>query len=289
LSVAHGAPLVSIGLPVYNEASHVDAALSALRAQDHAQLEIVVCDNCSTDNTLEICRRHAQQDARVRIVAADSNIGASANFLRAAQEASGEYFMWASGHDLWQPNFVSECVRLLAARPQAVLAHAEAIWIGPTDEILDHCSGWSDTRGMAPIARFFTILWGSMNPILGLIRLSALRECRPLQPIVGGDLVLLSDLALRGEFLHARNTHWCRRELRSETGFHQKVKRYVSPQFAVAKSSIARRFPLLSLPFALVGVVLRSGLSGVDKALVLLALPPSLLLRFVVGRRDRRA
>jgi glycosyltransferase involved in cell wall biosynthesis len=280
--------LVSIGLPVYNEARHVDAALSALRAQDHERLEIVVCDNCSTDQTLEICRRHADADPRVRLLASDTNLGASENFLRAAQSASGEYFMWASGHDLWQPNFVSECLRLLVQRPEAVLAHAEAVWIGPQGEPLAHCSGWSDTRGMAAIGRFFTVLWGSMNPILGLIRLSALRECSPLKPIVGGDLVLLSELALRGEFLHARSTHWYRRELRNEAGHGQKVKRYVSPQFGVARSLVARRFPMLSLPWALVGVVLRSSLSALDKALVLLALPATLLLRFVVGRRGQR-
>ncbi len=285
MTVTAAPPLVSIGLPVYNEARHVDAALRALRAQDYPRLEIIVCDNASTDDTLAICRSHAEQDPRVRIEAAAANIGVTANFRRAFELAGGEYFMWASGHDLWSPGLVSECAGLLADHPDACLAYASCDWIGPDGQRLRRESGWADTRGMAPAARFFTVLWGNMHPVLGLMRSDRLRACGPLPAVVGGDLVLLADLSLRGDFLHAARSGWSRRELRAEASYGEKVQRYASASFGVTRSRIGRAFPLLALPWELVKRVARAPLRPLDKAAMLATLVPSLGLRYLVGRR----
>ncbi len=278
-------PLVSIGLPVRNEARHVDAALKALRSQDHVNLEIIICDNASTDDTLAICREHAALDSRIRIEPAAENIGVTANFRRSFDLARGDYFMWASGHDLWTANLVSDCLAQLQANRSASLAYASADWIGPEGEPLDRYSGWTDTRGMGPVERFFTIFWGNMHPVLGLIRSEDLRASGPLPAVVGGDLVLLTHLALRGHFVHATQSRWSRRELRAESAYSQKAKRYVSRQFGVSDTWLRRTFPLLSLPLALSRAVWRSRLGPLDKALTLLALLPALALRYRVGRR----
>ena len=277
--------LVSIGLPVYNEARHLDAALTALRAQDHACLEIIVCDNASTDDTLAICRKHADQDPRVRIEPAVENTGATNNFRRAFALARGEYFMWASGHDLWTPGLVSECVALLQQHPEACLAYASCDWIGPDGEPYDRESGWYDTRGMAAPARFFTVLWGNMHPVLGVMRSSRLRECGPVPALVGGDLVLLADLSLRGSFLHAARSRWSRRELRVEVDYGQKLKRYSSASFGITRSRLAKVFPLLELPLELTRRVWRARMGALDKSVMLVALVPALALRYLVGRR----
>ncbi len=278
--------LVSIGLPVYNEARHLDAALAALRAQDYPELEIIICDNASTDETLAICRRHALEDPRVRVETASTNIGVTGNFRRAFELAKGQYFMWASGHDLWSSGLVGECVGLLREHPGACLAYASCDWIGPEGESLARESGWTDTRGLAPPARFFTVLWGNMHPVLGLMRSDQLRACGPLPAVVGGDLVLLADLSLRGDFLHAPRSRWYRRELRAEANYSQKVRRYASANFGVTRSRIGRAFPLLALPWELAKRVARARMRTLDKVVMLAALAPSLALRYLVGRRD---
>ena len=279
--------LVSIGLPVYNEAGHVDAALTALRAQDYPSLELIVCDNASTDDTLAICRRHADRDPRVRIVSAAENIGASGNFRRAFELAQGEYFMWASGHDLWSPGLVTECVELLRQHQDACLAYASCDWIGPDGKPFERESGWYDTRGMAAPARFFTVLWGNMHPVLGVMRSSKLRECGPIPALIGGDLVLLADLSLRGSFLHAARSRWSRREFRVEVDYRQKLERYSSASFGITRSRLAKVFPLLELPLELVKRVWSARLSALDKSVMLSALVPALALRFLVGRRGQ--
>lgn len=272
-------------MPIYNEERFLDASLDSLRNQDYPNMEIVISDNASTDRTLEICERHATEDARIRIARSDANRGVNANFERALEMAGGTYFMWAAGHDLWTPNLVSECVALLEANAGACIAFGNSCWIGADDEPLPRMSGWTDTRGLTPIARLFTIFWGNMHPVVGLIRTAQLRACLPLVNVTGGDLVLLADLGLRGDFVHAARATWSRREFRVELSYEEKLKRYASASVAISKSRFQRMFPLLQLPVALVRVVMRSKLRRIDKLAVLIVLTVSFPLRRLDGRR----
>lgn len=281
----NAAPLVTIGVPIYNEARFLDATLASLRAQDYPNLDILVSDNASTDDTAAICARHAAQDPRLRIQRLPANVGASANFQRVVEQAQGRYFMWAAGHDRWTPGLVSECVALLEAHADAQLAFPCSRWMDVEGNDYPRATGWTDTRGLPAVARLFTVFWGSMHPIMGVIRTDALRACGPMPNLVGGDLVLLSKLVLRGDFLHARNSEWVRREFRDERSYRDKVKRYSSATTGLARSRFARLFPLLELPVALARVVLRSELKTADKATTLLALFASFPVRYVVGRR----
>lgn len=285
MNVPSAPALVSIGLPVYNEERFIDETLRSLRALDWPNLEIIICDNASTDATGEIARRHADEDPRLRYERADANRGVIANFRHAADQARGEYFMWAGGHDLWSGNLVRECVALLETHPNASLAFGSSCWIGVDGTSFARESGWSDTRGIAAAGRFFTIFWGNMHPVMGLMRLSRLRECRPLPNLVGGDLVLLSELALRGDFLHAPKALWSRREIRVETHHDDKIRRYASAESGISRSRLSKLFPLVKLPLALCGAVVRAPLRWVDKITTLAALVPSLALRYVVGRQ----
>lgn len=280
-------PLVSIGMPVYNEAAHLEETLCSLRAQDYPNIEIVICDNASTDSTLAICRKHASEDSRIRIEPAKTNQGATANFRKAFDVSRGDYFMWAAGHDLWSTGLVSELVSALESNPDACIAFGSSRWIGPSGDASEKQSGWTDTRGLGALARFFTVLWGNMHPVMGLMRRDRLAECGPLPGIVGSDLYLLSALALKGHFVHAAGSTWTRREPRVELGFKAKLRRHTSEECGVTESWLDRRLPLLSLPLKLCGLLLGSELPRLDRLVALMALLPSLLLRFMVGRRDQ--
>lgn len=282
-------PRVSIGVPIYNEERFLDASLLSLRAQDYPNLEILISDNASTDGTLAICERHAREDPRIRVSRVEVNCGPVPNFQRALTLASGEFFMWAAGHDVWSPNLISECVALLKENPEASLAFGSSCWIDAEGAPMERFSGWTDTRGMAPIARLFTIFWGNMHPVLGLMRAAQLRACAPMPNLAGGDLVLLSELALRGDFLHAPRALWSRREFRTERTYDDKLKRYASTSSRISRSRLQRWFPLLRLPLALVQSVRRSPLTTFDKLAVVLVLLCSLPLRYRVGRRSASA
>lgn len=92
-------PLVSIGVPVYNEARFLAESLSALAEQSYRNLEIIISDNASTDQSEKICRDVAQRDSRIKYIRQTSNMGSAANFELVRARAKGRYFMWGAEHD----------------------------------------------------------------------------------------------------------------------------------------------------------------------------------------------
>lgn len=273
--------LVSIGVPVFNEATYLAMTLDCLLAQDYPNLEIVICDNASTDATPEICARTAERDPRVRVLRAEANLGATVNFQRCLDEANGDFFMWAGGHDLWSPNYVSQCVAALNAHPTAVIAVPESNWIDEHGETYGSRASVLDTRDMAPLARLLTLLWANMHPIYGLIRIEKLRACGPLPNYPGADLVLLARLILEGDFVPAPMALWSRRQARARENYRDRQRRYASSKVKIHGGP----FPLLNLVYRLWHAVWSSSLPMSDKLAFTLAFPGTLPARYLIARR----
>lgn len=280
-------PDVSIGMPLFNEERFVGAALSALLAQSHRSFELIISDNASTDRTGEICREAAAGDPRIQYHRNETNIGAAANFDKVIHLARGKYFLWAGGHDSWDPELLARTVVALNDNPDAVVAGAECVWLDAENAKLERRSGFTDTSGMSSVERFFTVLWGNMHPILGLIRLDALRKTSGVQSSMGADLLLLTELALQGDFLHVPGTRWYRREIRSQETYAQMIKRHRSAQYRLAQG-MAARMPLLSLGTRLLGVAWRARLPLVTRLAMCFALACSMPARYFGARLRRR-
>jgi glycosyltransferase involved in cell wall biosynthesis len=122
-------PTVSIGMPVYNGAHHLAAALESLLAQTYHNFELIISDNASTDASPRICRDFAARDARIRYSRNETNIGAHDNFLRTVQLAAAPYFMWAAHDDLWAPEFIEETLRLLDGHDDVIGSMARVRFI----------------------------------------------------------------------------------------------------------------------------------------------------------------
>lgn len=130
-----GIPLVSVGMPVFNGAEHLAAALESVLSQDYPNLEVVVCDNASDDSTPEIAGRFAERDGRVRYLRNPENIGLLPNFRRVRDESRGKYFCWL-GHDdlLSDPSYLSSAVAHLEEHPDVILCHTDICLLKPTGE-----------------------------------------------------------------------------------------------------------------------------------------------------------
>jgi glycosyltransferase involved in cell wall biosynthesis len=195
------APRVSIGLPVYNGERFLAGAIASILAQTYADFELIICDNASTDRTGEICRGFAGRDARIRYHRQPRNLGATANFNRCFELASGEYFKWAADDDDLEPRFLEACVRALDDDPDALLSQSLVKVVDDTDQfvaIYDHSAyGTSSPR---PAERLSGRLRGTCLEVLGVIRSAALRDSALIQSYIGSDRALLVDLALRGRF-----------------------------------------------------------------------------------------
>ena len=104
------APLASIGIPVHNGGAAFSCALASLRAQTIDNLEIVIADNASTDETKEVAEQAAYEDARVHHVRSERLLAPWENFQRAFGLCSGEWFHWACHDDWIEPDFMARCI-----------------------------------------------------------------------------------------------------------------------------------------------------------------------------------
>lgn len=103
-------PLVSVGLPAYNGSKTIGRALQALAGQTYPNIELIICDDLSTDSTLEICTNFAAENHWVRLERNTANLGAHHNMMKTLGLASGEYFLWADQEDYWMPEFIATLV-----------------------------------------------------------------------------------------------------------------------------------------------------------------------------------
>ena len=103
-------PLISVIVPAYNIAPYLEKSIASICAQSYKNLEIVIVDDGSSDDTLFVARRLAEQDCRIRVIAKE-NGGVSSARLRGAAEATGEWIGFVDGDDYIEPQMYE---RLLA-------------------------------------------------------------------------------------------------------------------------------------------------------------------------------
>lgn len=142
-SIAAEHPLVSIGVPVYNGGDLLTEALESALSQDYPNLEIVIADNASTDETEAICRRFAERDPRVRYIRNATNIGPLPNWRLVLDESRGTYFTWLAHDDvLSDPGYLRAVVGFLEQHPD-VMGCTTAL------EVLNH-----QAVGVPPVVTF---------------------------------------------------------------------------------------------------------------------------------------
>ena len=77
-------------------------------AQSYENFELIISDDASTDNSQDICQEYLAKDKRIKYLRNENNLQAIRNHNQVFELSSGEYFMWASDHDLWDKTFISQ-------------------------------------------------------------------------------------------------------------------------------------------------------------------------------------
>ena len=93
-------PRVSIGMPIYNEGKHLEEALTSILSQTYSNIELIIVDNCSDDQSNLICKKFIEADNRIRYIKNKHNIGAGNNFVKAlsiASSSDSKYYCYARG------------------------------------------------------------------------------------------------------------------------------------------------------------------------------------------------
>lgn len=98
--------LISIIVPFYNVEQYIDRCIQSLIAQTYQNIEILLVDDCSPDNTLEIVQQYAQTDSRIKILQYEKNRGLGGARNYGVEKAKGEYILFVDSDDYIEANTV---------------------------------------------------------------------------------------------------------------------------------------------------------------------------------------
>lgn len=110
-------PLVSVAVTTYNSSKYVLETLESIKAQTYQNIELIVSDDCSTDNTVAICKdwieKNAARFVRTQLLESPINTGVSGNGNRARNACNGEWIKDIAGDDLLMPHCVETYIRFV--------------------------------------------------------------------------------------------------------------------------------------------------------------------------------
>ncbi len=224
-------PLVTIGLAVYNEAPFIEETLAAVINQTFRNITILVSDNASTDDTLEIVQRLARTDDRIVLIRNSENVGSLNNHMQILQLSNTEYFMFLGGHDLIAPDYIEAAVRCLSKSPGLSMVYFKHQYIGsdgqfingpPTSDIDTTAVNGTGTR----LLKTFLAL-GNCSCFHGVFRTS-LRRGIPMVGCVGADNLILFHIAANGPVKCLDEVKFFRRQTRAIETEAEAYSRYES-------------------------------------------------------------
>ena len=117
-------PIVSIVLPCYNGAGFLAQSIDSVIAQTFTDWELIIVNDCSKDNSLDIMQQYAEKDSRIRIINNEHNLKLPGALNRGFQEAKGKYLTWTSHDNRMAPTMLEEFVNYLDANPDKGLVTA---------------------------------------------------------------------------------------------------------------------------------------------------------------------
>ncbi|PVZ57065.1 glycosyltransferase family 2 protein [Arthrobacter sp. H-02-3] len=120
-------PLVSVVIPCYNYARYLPDAVSSVLDQTEVDLELIIVDDASADDSPQIAARFAAADERIRLVRHTRNMGHIATYNDGLSRVSGEYVVLLSADDMLAPGSLARSTALMEARPEVVLAYGYAM------------------------------------------------------------------------------------------------------------------------------------------------------------------
>lgn len=152
-TIEHGKlPLVSVGIPTYNRPVELERALQQMLGQTYKNIEIIIADNCSTMQEVElVAKSYVARFPNVKYYRNASNLGVLRNTAELVDHAGGEYFCWVSDDDYRSADFVERTVAYLQNAKDAVAVFCDFAEVDSEDGIYP---GYP--RNHAELMRFFS-------------------------------------------------------------------------------------------------------------------------------------
>ena len=120
-------PLVSAIIPTFNRAQALARAVASVLAQSWSNLEIIVVDDGSTDNSVDLLQ--SRFGSRIRLLHLPCNRGVSYARNRGIELSQGSFIAFLDSDDLWQPEKIERQLAFMQADPDILISQTDEIWI----------------------------------------------------------------------------------------------------------------------------------------------------------------
>jgi glycosyltransferase involved in cell wall biosynthesis len=212
MTVAIPTSSVGVGIPTYNRVKTLERALRSVLEQTHSNLEIIVSDDASTDDTETLCRTIAAQDTRIRVIRQAHNIGQFANFNLLFTEFRSPYVMVLNDDDWLEPDYVERCLTELGKHPDCVaVSGCYRYWRG--DTVLErqgsrlqltHVEGAERVRALMRLVGEGKL---ESSTFFGVMRAEAPRRATPMPIVLAGDILLVARIVFQGQARILEDVH----------------------------------------------------------------------------------
>ncbi|MFT4124615.1 MAG: glycosyltransferase family A protein [Gordonia sp. (in: high G+C Gram-positive bacteria)] len=198
-AVPRGDHRVSVVVPSFNYGHFLPDAVESAVTQTGVDVEVIIVDDCSTDDSLRVAEGLAEKDSRVRVLANEANSGHVRSFNRGWDASSGEFVVKLDADDLLAPGALARAAALFVERPNVglVYGHPRHFWSAEPPAARVGEPFWTIWRGLDWLAercaRGGTAI---TNPEM-VLRSSLLRESGPMNPDIpyGPDMEISLRLA----------------------------------------------------------------------------------------------
>jgi glycosyltransferase involved in cell wall biosynthesis len=120
-------PSVDIIIPNYQYGHFLSACVESVLGQDVRDIRVLIIDNASTDNSLEVARSLAAEDNRIQIVEHAVNLGHTASFNEGIDLATADYFMILCADDLLTPGCLTRAIAVMEMHPALSFAYGDGV------------------------------------------------------------------------------------------------------------------------------------------------------------------
>ena len=128
---------VSIVLPVYNGEENVGKSILSVLNQTYNNLELIIVNDCSTDKTINVIEKYAEQDSRIKIINNAVNLKLPATLNVGFKSATGDYYTWTSDDNLYKENAIEKMVAVLDKSPEYDMVYANYTNINANNKVIN--------------------------------------------------------------------------------------------------------------------------------------------------------
>ena len=217
----HTPPLVSIGIPTYNRGSLLHRSIDSALSQDFENIEIIISDNASTDETAEVCQSYCARDRRIKYIRQPTNVGPTTNFNEVLKHASGVFFMWLGDDDWIDTSYVRTCAEHLTDDATlALIAGLPKYYRDGREAGRGQVLCLTQNQWYWRVISYYTQV-ADNGIFYGMMRSADLRDIT-LRNTMGGDWLLIASVLSRGKAKTTTSTS-LHRDIGGLTSSYQRI------------------------------------------------------------------